>query len=334
MLTVHKIGGLRRTLCPGCHHSQRLDLPEYDYKTIAMGSTGVAIERLHDQAAFLSPYLREDNVVLEIGCAAGNLAKVLMARHRFHRYDGIEPSPAGNQAKAILHRLFSEPLIDLMSEGSIKEGEYDFLISSHCLEHLRRPQEEIAAMKKAVSPQGLIFIEVPNGSGNRLLPFDDNRSHLHFFSVSSLTRLLVNHGLQICAVQTGAKLDARYSDSIRILARCTPATFTIDKKYLSDHPRLADENKVVVWGAGKMVEELLSHFFDRSRIAFFVDSDRSKHGSSCMDLPVRPIETLLETPGSVVLINSLEFEESIRRAIAEQFCGTVKRVISISELLT
>ena len=48
------IGGLRRTSCPSCHHSQRVDVEPFDYTNFAMGGTGLAPERLAAQADFIA----------------------------------------------------------------------------------------------------------------------------------------------------------------------------------------------------------------------------------------------------------------------------------------
>ena len=92
------IGGLRRTFCPHCHHSQRIDIEPFDYTHFAMGSTGVAAERLRAQADFIARRLSDGARALEIGCAAGDLAQALRECRSFVTYDGVEFSPARERA--------------------------------------------------------------------------------------------------------------------------------------------------------------------------------------------------------------------------------------------
>ncbi|MGP8245709.1 MAG: class I SAM-dependent methyltransferase [Bryobacteraceae bacterium] len=326
------IGGVRRTSCRHCHHSQRIDIEPFDYTRVAMGSTGIAAERLKGQADFIVTRLSDAARALEIGCAAGDLAQALRERRSFATYDGVELSPARQRAAERLDHVFDAPLQSLLASGSIEEASYDVVLSSHCLEHLDDPSATIAAMRRALKPDGLMFIETPNRSGHARLPFDDNRSHIHFFGVLSLTRLLARHGLETVAVETGARLDARYSDSVRVLARAHAAP-VVESRLLSDHPKLAGVDKLVVWGAGRMVEEMLEHYFDPQRIAFFIDKDERKHGTLRFGAPVRGPDALAQGANWIVLVNLLEMESAIRAEIAATHSARVARVVSVSELL-
>ena len=326
------IGGLRRTSCRCCHHSQRIDVEPFDYTGFAMGGTGLSAERLAAQADFVATRLGDGARALEIGCAAGDLAQALRRRKTFAAYDGVELSPARDLAAKRLDHVFAKPLEDLLTSGAIAAASYDIVLASHCLEHLDDPSATIAAMQHAMKPDGLVFLETPNRSGHARLPFDDNHSHLHFFGASSLTRLMARHGLEAIAVETGARLDARYSDCLRVLARrhALPAA---DATLLSSHPALSGVDKLVVWGAGRMVDEMLAPFFDPAQIAFFVDTDVRKQGSLRLGARVRDPSALETGSPWVVLINSLESESAIRAEIAAHHRATVARVIGIAELL-
>ncbi|MCW2274710.1 SAM-dependent methyltransferase [Rhodoblastus acidophilus] len=326
------IGGLRRTACPSCHHSQRIDVEPFDYQGFAMGGPGRTPERLSAQAGFVTPHLADGARALEIGCAAGDLAQELRRRKTFALYHGVEFSPARDMAATRMDRVFTRPLQDLLASGEIEAGGYDLVLSSHCLEHLSVPSDVVAAMAQAMTPDALLFLETPNRSGHARLPFDDNRSHIHFFGVSSLTRLLARHGLETIAAETGARHDARYSDSLRVLAR-RPAPLRADPTLLSSHPRLAGVDRIVVWGAGRMVEEMLAYYLDPARIAFFVDKDAAKQGGVRLGAPVRAPEALEAGADWTVLINSLEFEAPIRAEIETRFGGRVDRIVAIAELL-
>ncbi len=213
------IGGLRRTFCRQCHHSQRIDIEPFDYTNFATGSNGFAPERLKSQAEFIAARLRDGARAIDIGCAAGDRAQALRERRSFASYDGVEFSPAHELAAKRLDRVFDTPLENLLASGAIQEASYDLVLSSHCLEHLDDPSAMVAAMRRALRPDGLLFIETPNRSGHARLPFDDNRSHIQFFGISSLTHLLARHGLETIAAETDVRPDPRYSDSLWVVAR-------------------------------------------------------------------------------------------------------------------
>src|SRR5262249_53528264 len=154
---------------------------------------------------------------------------------------------------------------------------FDFVVMSHVLEHIEDVNAEMRGLCTILKPRGTLFIEVPNGSGHHLLPFDDNISHIHFFSPTSLARLLAAHGITIVAATTSALLEPRYVDCLRVIAR--RFMFSNERSnVLSNHAALLGLNEIAVWGAGTLASELLANFFDVSRIAFFVDRDTTKQG--------------------------------------------------------
>lgn len=332
-VSIITIGGARRADCPACLHEQRVDIEAFDYADFAMGATGAGETRLQGQVEFLSRHLPLQARILEIGCAAGILAEILRPRLAPRAYHGIELSPARDIAARMLDTVFDATLPDLLRQERLAVAAYDVIITSHCLEHITDIDAEIASIRKVLAPQGALFVEVPNRSGHPTLPFDDNRSHLHFFSVSSLTRLLAKHGLAVTVMETGAWHDARYPDCIRAIAR--PVAYTPAVSYpLSAHPRLAGVENLIVWGAGKMVPEMLVHYFDPEKIKFFVDKDERKHNTICLGRPVKPLDAINTLPSCTILINSLEYEKEISKNISDDFGEYCTKTISIGELLS
>jgi len=319
-----------RAYCETCFHGWRTDEPVYAYSNTAMCSLGTSRERLDSQIRFFAPFARPSAKVLEIGCATGELAAATRARLAIGRYDAIELSPAGEQARARVDHLHTAPLRDLLARGEIGTR-YDLILMSHVLEHISDPVAELAAMKSILADDGVIFLEVPNGGGHRRLPIDDNRSHLHFFSATSLTRMLANEGLETIAAATDVRLDARYADSLQVMARAF-ALPTWSRTMLSDHPALEGLNDIVVWGAGSLADELLANFFDPARIDFFIDRNPVKAGTTCLGRPVRGPEALGDAPRTV-LINSIDFAEAISQDIRRLCPDTPHRLVRASDLL-
>ena len=329
--TIITLDDCRRLMCSVCHHSERIDIERFDYTAFAMGNTGAWPERILSQANFVSPYVRAESSVLEIGCAAGLLAAQLRRNIDIRLYHGIEFSPASAEARNVMNRVFSRPLDALLNSGEIDTNAYDLVILSHCLEHMEDINGAIQSVRRAVNANGKIFIEVPNQSGHPDLAFDDNRSHIHFFGTSSLCRLLAKHGLETIMAQTGAWHDARYPDCLRIIAR--PQATEAVRPLLSVRLASLGIGKVVIWGAGRMVSEMFAHYMDPASIDFFVDRDPKKHGQILLGAPVRPIEAL-KHGCHTVLIGSIEFEASIRSQIQEQFPRSGINAIGLAELLS
>ncbi|HEY2048284.1 MAG TPA: methyltransferase domain-containing protein [Caulobacteraceae bacterium] len=318
-----------RAYCHGCFHGWRLQLDTYQYDQTAMCSLGTDQSRLNAQIQFFAPFVPPSGAVLEIGCATGELARSTREQLQISRYEAIELSPAAEAARAHVDRLHDAPLPALLAAGTI-EGQFDIVLMSHVLEHLEAPWAELDAIVRVMSPEGALFLEVPNESGNRGLPIDDNRSHLHFFSVRSLSHLLATKGLDTVAALTDARLDARYADSLRLIARrFKPPQWS--STLLSDE-ELAGAGSIIVWGAGSLADEILANFFDPQRIAFFIDRDPAKQGGLRLGRPVRGPDALPTAP-STVLINSIDFAPSIEADIRRLHPNVTHRLVPIGDLI-
>ncbi len=320
----------KRAYCLTCFHGWRLEIRPYAYSQNAMCALGTSKARLDGQINFFAPFASSGATVLEIGCATGELAAATRAVLHPARYDAIELSPAGEVARPKVDNLFTQTLGEIIAAGLIA-GPYDLVLMSHVLEHIEDAATDIDAVRQVLKPNGVAFIEVPNGSGNRQLPIDDNSSHLHFFSVTSLTRLLANSGLDVIAAATDVRLDARYSDSLQVIARPFQIP-TWNSDILSNHPALAPDTSIIVWGAGSLVDEILANFLDPKKVDFFVDRDPGKQGTRRLGRPVRTPEALAGESKRTILANSIDHGPAIAAEIALMFPEAEHRVIQISDL--
>jgi hypothetical protein len=144
-------------------------------------------------------------------------------------------------------------------------------------------------------------------------------------------RLLAKSGLVTVAATTDVRLDARYSDSLQVMARrFQPPKWS--PTLLSDRSELADAQSLVVWGAGSIAEELLSNFFDPARIDFFIDKNPARQCAEVLGRPVRGPEALGRTPRTV-LINSIDFADAIADDIARLYPGVPHTLIKVGDLL-
>jgi SAM-dependent methyltransferase len=318
-----------RLYCLNCFHGWRSEIPAYSYSAVAMCSLGTSRERLETQIRFFAPFLSDGGDVLEIGCATGELAAATQSMLKVGRYDGIELSSTGERAREHINHLYTEPLCSLQDGGAIT-GTYDLILISHVLEHIVDIRAEVAAIKRQLKADGAIFLEVPNGAGHRRLPIDDNKSHLHFFSAVSLARLLATEGLETIATATDVRLDARYADSLQVIAR----PFALPRwtrHFLSDHPLLAGEDSIVVWGAGSIAEEVLANFFDPARIDYFVDKNKAKQGTALLGRPVKGPEAI-GTVSRTILLNSIDFAPSIAVDIRRMYPDAEHRLVPVADL--
>jgi SAM-dependent methyltransferase len=129
--------------------------------------------------------------VLDVGCGAGDNARIL--RGRGCRVWGVTVS----WAEAALAKRFCEEVRVVDAESGdlgVPDDFFDVLLFSHVLEHLVRPQLTLKKLCRYLSPHGLVVIAVPNMAHWRMRvrflcgdwrfeqggPMDS--THLHFWS--------------------------------------------------------------------------------------------------------------------------------------------------------
>lgn len=143
---------------------------------------------------------------LDCGCGAGANARLLRARG--WSVTGVTLSP-GERERAAAHcdRVL---LADL--EGPLPEEigrGYDLIVLSHVLEHLRRPEHLLGAVRPLLRPGGTLIVALPNPlfypirlrvlTGRCEYERDGilDETHLRFYSFASAAALLERSGLRV-----------------------------------------------------------------------------------------------------------------------------------------
>jgi SAM-dependent methyltransferase len=84
-----------------------------------------------------------------------------------------------------------------MSEGGdamqLPKGPFDFIFSSHCLEHLENPVAALEHWKDRLKPGGVLFLYLPHPDMRYWRP-QHNRKHLHLFWPADVSEMLVDLG--------------------------------------------------------------------------------------------------------------------------------------------
>ena len=164
-----------------------------------------------DLVDFLRPY-GQLGMVLDIGCAGGRLGRQLLQTGLAERCDGIEPNAAAaTQAADRLHRIWVADLETITEQ--LPWSDYDLLIMADVLEHLIDPWRVLAELHRRVRPGARLLLSVPNVRHKSVvLPllfrgrFDYadagimDRTHLHFFTRSSLLDAVGRAGWRMVAV--------------------------------------------------------------------------------------------------------------------------------------
>jgi SAM-dependent methyltransferase len=106
------------------------------------GATSISMMRRAHDARFATRYFRGDGI--DIG-------------------GGIDPLDLGREFFPLIRHLFNydQEHGDAQLLANVADDTFDFLYSSHCLEHLRDPVEALRNWLRVVKPGGHLVIDVP-----------------------------------------------------------------------------------------------------------------------------------------------------------------------------
>jgi 2-polyprenyl-3-methyl-5-hydroxy-6-metoxy-1,4-benzoquinol methylase len=147
--------------------------------------------------------------VLDLGCASGRLGEALKARGTASLVHGIELSEsAALEATSRLDQVWVGDLS--LFDWTQADTDYDVIIAADVLEHLADPWETLRQLRRILSVGGRIIASVPNVRYWKVIAdllfrgefrYVDagilDRTHLRFFTKSSLGRLFAEAGYTV-----------------------------------------------------------------------------------------------------------------------------------------
>lgn len=141
---------------------------------------------------------RSAGKILDVGCGIGKFYNVLGACWDKHGCDVSET--AVNFVRQ--HNLFAVRQ-GLLEDMEYAENDFDVLYFRASLHHTINPRKTLSVARKLLAPGGLLVVSMSNNAGGvcgrlfrgRTRSFD--YGHTHFFSVSTLRRLLEECGFKV-----------------------------------------------------------------------------------------------------------------------------------------
>ena len=242
--------------------------------------------------------------VLEIGCAEGELGSAIKTRFAI-TYDGVELSQDRVQAEQKMDRVFHTPASQIEAEP------YQLILSFHVLEHIERPEQELASWARLLCEDGRVLIEVPNQAGHPLVLSDRNPEHLHQFTPASLTLLLERCGFVCESLSVGHYESPVYSDSIRLVAR-VHVSAERRVQLLLQRFRERIGGPFLVYGIGGDYLNYLAPLVDSLDIRALLDSSPDKWGQRIGQYVISAYDERLHADLPIVIC-SIRFAASIRQ---------------------
>jgi len=305
-------------------------------------------DTIHDQARFqnmanvILRFLPSTQTrIFEVGCANGQLL-ALLKNHGYHNVSGIDPSPVSAERARQYYGIdvSSNTISDLL----LSTGSVDFLILVGVLEHIRDINPALQRLGQLISPEGFIFISVPDASRypeGEDAPFQEfSVEHINFFGPGSLENLFTANGFTKISIEQDMIEPNYHTHTPVINALFKKSALSVTGAFPHDHQteaslqnyversiqadrfiqtsinEIVDSGRsIVIWGTGAHTLRLLatSRLAD-AKIRAFVDSNPRYQGKSLNNVPVVSPNELGELP-LPILISSRVYQEEIARQI-------------------
>ncbi|GEM_PF-6055202 len=163
-------------------------------------------------ANFMAAHLEMSGNFLEIGCGTCFLSKVFRENYPRIRYTGIESS--SKFFDALSHELKKQVFFDKDLSAAldrIPDHSQNAIILNHVLEHLPDPRATMLELKKKLSENGGIYLEVPNEQWKKAQIMVRNilkpnapawfAGHINFFTKENLGHFLDHCGFRVAALK-------------------------------------------------------------------------------------------------------------------------------------
>jgi SAM-dependent methyltransferase len=259
--------------------------------------------------------------LLDVGCGNGALLREFAKAMPGWQLTGSE---INETHRAAVERI---PGVEAFHTGSLRAlaARFDVVTMIHCVEHISSPVAALADMRRLLTDDGVLLIEVPDFTSN---PFDlligDHASH---FSPESLRRVLeaagyrpdlvttdwISKEISAVARPTGAASDPRMLASPMANGAITMLQGSVQwlMEMLEGAKQTPSAGGIGVFGTSIASTWLAQHLTDD--ITFFVDEDPSRIGRSHF---ARPIIAPADIPSGAHVI--LPLAPVVARAVNER----------------
>ena len=239
---------------------------------------------------------------------------------------------------------------------TLQADTYDLVYHCHTLEHEKHPLKSLTAIQKAMTDEGLMFLEVPNIA---LLERDDLveewfiDKHLYHYSAHSLLQTLKAAGFEViwgpdASDETNLSVLVKKSGAQSPRGDQSLASKEVGRisdygvSLLENQHRLKDgagrlssfcqDNSVVIWGAGRIFTSLVDiGGFGPNQLSGLVDRNLHRYVDSMYGIDVLPPEAIAEIRPETVLVASRLYLDEIKTELSSILEGV--NVLTLDDVL-
>ncbi|MBT5304536.1 MAG: methyltransferase domain-containing protein [Candidatus Scalindua sp.] len=264
-----------------------------------------------------------NGLVLDAGSAKGGLL-VLLKEHGYNNLLAIDLLP---KSVAGIRKLGINAEIGDLCNIPTGDGSAHAVILSHVLEHVPNLKTALCEVKRVISHEGIVYVEVPCAEDYHLHDneplWDFLYEHINHFSQIHLNNLFENFGFSCvehgtkrfkgtygkgnCLYALFRKSDMEYRHTYcNVVSESISKCFALfSKSKFNTLEKIASERTpCYVWGLSSYMHLLLAMSpLKDCNIVAFLDRDTYKQQKKISGLPVKSPEALLDvTPDDVVVI--------------------------------
>lgn len=262
-------------------------------------------------------FLPEKLSVLDVGCGKGAFLRALSQQFETWRFQGLELDRRHEGLMADIRNLDGLLVADVKNLA----GNYDVITLVHALEHFVDPYDTLVSLRKNLTGDGILFIQIPNVRDN---PFDLLiADHVLHFTPDTLRLIVERAGYEVLSLQTDwvkkeLSLLARPAavQPVPQIRRDISANGHVD--WLADTLSLAKEsaqNKPFGLFGTSIAATWLTPSLDDA-ISFYVDDDKERQARGFANRPVFARENV---PDDATVFAALS------PAIAETVAGSLRQ---------
>jgi 2-polyprenyl-3-methyl-5-hydroxy-6-metoxy-1,4-benzoquinol methylase len=210
--------------------------------------------------------------------------------------------------------------------------QYDVVLFLDVLEHVQDLRFAVSALYNITATNGMVIVSVPDMTtlASTELPYQEfSREHINYFTPTSLSNLMVQHGFHTVFQKSGLGLfrksigEAQGGRSIQKDSdsrQCIKRYIEQSKKYEHEiNERLLpySETPIIIWGLGTFTQRLLENTVLKNIVAL-VDSNPQYVGKKYKNISTISPSELKQYKAPVLIATSLRYVDDIVRAMRDE----------------
>lgn len=258
-------------------------------------------------------YINKDSHILDMGAGRGEFSQFLQTLG-YTNIIAVEPSKDNYEYMRANH--LESLLADTFTIDQKTSLKFDLIILSHTLEHILDFKNALVNLKKLLSPNGIIYIEVPDSEKYDQVNFPSyfffTFEHIIHFTKSDFENLAKNYGFKLLQTDDYLKCDSYY-----VINGIFQNGGDIEKPLYSDETKKAVERylnyskeklipvikqledsqeELILWGIGASTAQLLNGTFDHCKVMQLIDNNPSRQG---IEFIIADKKMTVEAPSSL-----------------------------------